>query len=117
MKLKEIKDKLGAKVVCCENQMDIDIISGGGADLMSDVLSASAKGSVLLTGQTTPDVIEICIMAEVGAVVFVRGKKPSEEVIEIAKNNSIPILITHESMFVSCGRLYMEGLRGMDGSW
>jgi len=117
MKLKEIKEKLDATIVCGDNQMDIEIISGGGADLMNDVLSATAKGSVLLTGQTTPDVIEICIMAEVGAVVFVRGKKPSEEVIEKAKSNSIPILLTNESMFVSCGRLYMEGLRGMDGSW
>jgi predicted transcriptional regulator len=117
MKLKEIKDILGATVVCGSDQLHIEIIAGGGADLMDDVLSATAKGSVLLTGQTTPDVIEICIMAEVGAVVFVRGKKPSETVIDMARTNSIPILLTHESMFVSCGRLYMEGLRGMDGSW
>ncbi|MBF0452264.1 MAG: hypothetical protein HQK75_16295 [Candidatus Magnetomorum sp.] len=117
MKLKQIKDILGATLVSGGDQLDIEIISGGGADLMDDVLSATAKGCVLLTGQTTPDVIEICIMAEVGAVVFVRGKKPSESVIEMANANSIPILLTRESMFVSCGRLYMEGLRGMDGSW
>jgi len=117
MKLKEIRDILGATVMSGSKQMDIEIIAGGGADLMDDVLSATAKGSVLLTGQTTPDVIEICIMAEVGAVVFVRGKKPSKSVMEMAKAHSIPILLTHESMFVSCGRLYMEGLRGMDGSW
>ncbi|ETR73914.1 MAG: DRTGG domain protein [Candidatus Magnetoglobus multicellularis str. Araruama] len=117
MKLKEIRDILDATVVCGEEQMNIDIVSGGGADLMSDVLSATAKGSVLLTGQNTPNVIEICIMAEVGAVVLVRGKQPSKKVVEMAKANSIPILLCHESMFVACGRLYMEGLRGMDGSW
>jgi len=117
MKLNEIKDTLNAIVVCGHEKIDIDIASGGGADLMADVLSATAKGSVLLTGQNTSEVIEICIMAEVGAVVFVRGKQPSESVIELATVNSIPILLTHESMFVSCGRLYMQGLRGMDGSW
>jgi len=117
MKLSEIKDTLNAAIICCHEKMDIEIVSGGGADLMTDVLSATAKGSVLLTGQNTSEVIEICIMAEVGAVVFVRGKQPSASVVEQAKANSIPILLTHESMFVSCGRLYMQGLRGMDGSW
>jgi predicted transcriptional regulator len=117
MKLNEIKESLNATIVCGHEKMDIDIVAGGGADLMADVLSATAKGSVLLTGQNTSEVIEICIMAEVGAVVLVRGKQPSEHVIELANANSIPILLTHESMFVSCGRLYMQGLRGMDGSW
>jgi len=117
MKLNEIKDVLNATVVCGHEKMDIEIVAGGGADLMTDVLSATAKGSVLLTGQNTLEVIEICNMAEVGAVVFVRGKQPSSSVIDLAKANSIPILLTHESMFVSCGRLYMQGLRGMDGSW
>jgi predicted transcriptional regulator len=117
MKLNEIKNILNATVVCGHEKMDVEIVSGGGADLMTDVLAATAKGSVLLTGQNTSDVIEICIMADVGAVVFVRGKQASESVIELATANSIPILLTHESMFVSCGRLYMQGLRGMDGSW
>jgi predicted transcriptional regulator len=117
MKLNEIKHTLNATVVCGHEKMDIEIVSGGAADLMSDVLSATAKGSVLLTGQNTSEVIEICIMAEVGAVVFVRGKQASESIIELATANSIPVLLTHESMFVSCGRLYMQGLRGMDGSW
>ena len=117
MKLKEIRDILNATVISGQDKMDIEIVSAGGADLMNDVLSATAKGSVLLTGQTTPDVIDICIMAEVGAVVIVRGKKPSQKVIELAQANSIPLLMTQDSMFVSCGRLYMQGLRGMDGSW
>jgi predicted transcriptional regulator len=117
MKLYEIKDILDATVICGHDKMNTDIFSGGGADLLTDVLSATAKGSILLTGQNTNEVIEICIMAEVGAVVFVRGKKASKSVIELANANSIPILLTNVSMFVSCGRLYMQGLRGMDGSW
>ena len=50
MKLSEIKNTLDAEVLSGHDQMDMNIVGGGGADLMEDVLSAVAKGAVLLTG-------------------------------------------------------------------
>jgi hypothetical protein len=50
-------------------------------------------------------------------LVFVRGKKPPETLIDIAKSYNLPVLLTDYSLFVACGRLYMNGLRGLDGSW
>jgi len=117
MKLSEIKKILDAKIITCENQKNKELISAGGADLMDDVLVSTAKDSVLLTGQIKIEVIEVCNMAEVGAIVFVRGKKPEQKMIDSANTYNIPILLTDYSMFVSCGRLYMNGLRGFDGSW
>jgi serine kinase of HPr protein (carbohydrate metabolism regulator) len=54
---------------------------------------------------------------DIGAVVFVRGKKPDEDVLDLARSYNIPVLSTNRSLFVSCGRLYMNGLRGLDGYW
>ena len=50
-------------------------------------------------------------------VVFVRGKRPDEPVIELARRYNLPVLLTRYSLFVASGRLYMNGLRGLDGSW
>jgi predicted transcriptional regulator len=117
MKLFEIRDILKAEVLVGEDQMDRALFAGGGADLMHDVLSAVAKEAVLLTGLITEEVIRTAKISEVGAVVFVRGKKPSEKTIELAKSYELPVLLTRYSLFVASGRLYMNGLRGIDGSW
>lgn len=117
MKLAEIRDILKADVLIGEDLLEKNILGAGGADLMADILAAAAKDAVLLTGLTTEHVIRTAKIADVGAVVFVRGKKPKKEAVELARSYHLPILLTDYSLFVSCGRLYMNGLRGLDGSW
>ena len=117
MKISEIRDILKAEVLVGEDQMDNSVFAGGGADLMADVLSAVAKGAVLLTGLTTEQVLRTARVAGVAVVVFVRGKRPDQPVIELARSYNLPLLLTRYSLFVASGRLYMNGLRGLDGSW
>ena len=117
MKLYEIKEILNAAVLVGEDQLDKNVVGGGGADLMADVLSAVAREAVLLTGLTTEHVLRVARVAEVGAVVFVRGKMPDKPVLELAQSFKLPIMSTDFSLFVASGRLYVNGLRGLDGSW
>ncbi len=117
MKLSEIKNTLDAEVLSGHDQMDMNIVGAGGADLMEDVLSAVAKGAVLLTGLTTEQALRTATIAGVAAIVIVRGKKPDAKMVEAAVSSGLPILRTRYSLFVACGRLYMDGLRGLDGSW
>ncbi len=117
MKLFEIRDILEAEVLFGEDMLDRDIYGGGGADLMEDVLAAVAKEAVLLSGLTTEQVIRTAKISEIGAVVFVRGKKPGKEAMELARKYALPVLLTRYSLFNACGRLYMQGLRGIEGSW
>lgn len=117
MKVSEIKDILKATLLSGEGQLDRKIISGGAADRMEEILSGVAEGSVLLTGLTTIDVIRTAKISGVGAVVIVRGKKPPDEVVALAKSYDLPLLLTSYTLFASVGRLYMNGLRSYDGSW
>jgi predicted transcriptional regulator len=117
MKISEIKDILDAKVLYGEDQLDNVVTAGGAADLMEDVLAAAAKGCVLLTGVTTDHVVRTAKIVGVGAIVVVRGKQPPDVFIEMAKTHEIPLLLSGYSLFVACGRLYMNGIRGLDGSW
>lgn len=117
MKISEIKDILKAEILVGEDQMDVNVVGAGGADLMADVLSAVAKGAVLLTGLTTEHVLRTARVADVAVVVFVRGKQPDAPVLELARSYGLPVLLTKYSLFVASGRLYMNGLRGLDGSW
>jgi predicted transcriptional regulator len=117
MKIRELKEILKADMLVGDDQLEKVVTGGGAADLMDDVLAAAAKDCALLTGVTTTHVIQTARIVQVGALVIVRGKQPSEEIIALAKSYNIPLLITEYSLFVACGRLYMNGIRGLDGSW
>ncbi len=117
MRISEIKKILKATVLAGEDQMDRNITSAGAADLIEDLLSAAAKGCALLTGVPTEQVIRTSKVVGVEMICIVRGKMPPDSFIELARSCDIPLLLSQYSLFIACGRLYMNGIRGLDGSW
>lgn len=85
-----------------------------GADLMSDVLASIRPDAVLLTGLCNPQVIRTAIIADITAIVFVRGKQPDQEAIELADEEDIPLITTKLGLFESCGILYQAGLSSFE---
>jgi predicted transcriptional regulator len=115
MKLSEIVQELEAIPLTGEDKLDHEVARCGAADLMSDVLARSTEGILLMTGLTSVQTLRTAQIAGVLAVVYVRGKRPAPDVIELAKGGHIPLFSTPYSMFVSCGRLHARGMVGLDG--
>ena len=115
MKLSEIIEALEGKLLTGDGFLEKDITTCGASDLMSDILAGLSEGCILLTGLTTVQVIRTAMVADVGAVVFVRAKTPPPEVIKLAEENQLPLISSPYSMFVSCGRLHACNLTGLDG--
>ena len=110
MKLSEIQSILNAEVLT--GNPDIEINTACGCDLMSDVLAFVKDQSLLLTGLINSQVIRTAEMMDIVAVCFVRGKKPAEDVIELADERGIAILTTAQPLYSACGKLYEKGLGG-----
>ena len=117
MKVYEVQEALDAEVLTGQDRLDRTVVGAGGADIMAAFLSAATKDAVILTGSTGDEVIRTAKVAEVAAVVFVRGNKPDDSAIELARAYDLPTMVTNHSLFVASGKLYMNGLRGLDGSW
>ena len=115
MKISTIKDLLDAKVLVCEENLNKDVASAFGCDLMSDVLAYVKDQSVLLSGLVNPQVIRTAVMMDMVCIVFVRSKTPTEEMLELAKESGIVIMTTDKTMYTSCGLLYSNGLVGSSG--
>jgi len=81
---------------------------------MSDVLASIQPEAVLLTGLCNPQVIRTAQMADVAAVVLVRGKAPQEETISLAEKEGIPLILSPYGMFELCGRLHQAGLPSLE---
>ena len=99
-----------------QGDCEVEISCAGAADLMSDVLAFAVPGSVLLTGLCNPQVVRTAEMADIAALIFVRGKRPPPETVALAVEKGIPIVTTPFTMFEACGRLYQAGLRGRHAS-
>ncbi len=91
-----------------------EVKGGCGADLMSDVLASIQPEAVLLTGLCNPQVIRTAQMADVAAIILVRGKTPPEETIDLAREEGIPLISSPFGMFELCGRLYQAGLTSLE---
>jgi predicted transcriptional regulator len=111
MQLLDICDLLDCKVYTPRERLaGVSIQFGCASDLMSDVLAFSRSGAVLLTGLVTVQTIQTAFIAEIDAVVVVRGKKPTDDVLALAREKGIPVLATPYSMYEACGLLYRKGL-------
>ncbi|MCX7779506.1 MAG: DRTGG domain-containing protein [Negativicutes bacterium] len=112
MKLIDVQKILRAEVLCGGEYLTRDVEVACGADLMSDVLAFTKEKALLLTGLTNIQVIRTAEMSDLVGIVFVRGKRPGPEVLQLAAAKGIPLLLSDYPMYESCGILYRVGLKG-----
>jgi predicted transcriptional regulator len=115
MTLNDIRKVLDAEVIAGNERLDKEIGYAFAADLLSDVLAIArrgADGALLITGNITLQVIYTADVVDLGAILFVRGKRPTESMVQLANQMQIPLLMTSYIMFETCGRLYQRGLKG-----
>jgi predicted transcriptional regulator len=112
LKLREVKEILEANIVVGQEKLDMEVSTAFGADLMSDVMAFAKAGSLLLTGLTNAQVVKTAANRRIAAIILVRGKEPSTEAIDEAKELQIPILTTKYILFETAGILYSRGIVG-----
>ncbi len=112
MYLFEIRDTLQATVLCGEDQLDREVRSACASDFMSDVLAYVKDQGLLLTGMVNPQVVRTAEMMDMKCIVFVRGKVPGPDIVELARERDIVVMRSELRMFIACGLLYSRGLAG-----
>ncbi len=114
LKLKDVKQILTAEVIWgSEEQMELEVDFAGASDLMSDVLAFSVPGLLFLTGLANSQSVRTADIIEAKAIIYVRGKRPDAEGLELAMQKGLPILSTKYMMYEACGLLRQRGLPGI----
>jgi len=111
MKVAEAVKILDGQFFGGEDKADLEVVSACGADLMSDVMAFVKDRVILLTGLVNPQVIRTAELLDIHCVIFVRGKIPTREMVEMAEESDIILAGTKLSMYISCGKLYEAGLK------
>lgn len=112
MTVREVQQVLDARLLAGNDRLDLEVKSACSSDMMSDVLAFSKDSGVLLTGLCNPQVIRTAEMMDIICVVFVRGKKPDQTILDMAKERGLVVMETGHRMFSASGLLYQAGLRG-----
>jgi len=106
-----LREILQAEVLCGEELLGGNAEGIYASDLMSDVLAYGNAGSILLTGLCTKQAVITAFLALFKAVVFIRGKLPTPEMIAFAKEKHLVVFMTETDMFEACLKLgYLAGV-------
>ena len=111
MQVKDIVDILKCQILV-EGDLNQEVKTACGSDMMSDVLAFVKDQAVLLTGLMNQQVVRTAEMMDIICIIFVRSKEPAPEVVELARQKDIAVMTTTHRMFTACGLLFGAGLNG-----
>ena len=111
MTLSDIVNLLDGEVLVQGKGLDVEVPCAFASDLISDILMCTKEPTLLLTGLTNNQVIRLSDMIDLTGIVFVRGKKPLQDVIEMAAERGLPIVSTKFTLYRCSGILFNAGLR------
>jgi predicted transcriptional regulator len=114
MLLHEIVEIIEGELLTPEDDAEnVEVHHAFASDLMSDVLAFASSDMLLITGLTNPQSVRTAEMADMPAILFVRGKQPPEMTVDLAERIGIAVLLSPYTMFETSGLLYEAGLQGI----
>ena len=111
MGIQEIVKLIDGTIICENSSSDESVSRAFASDLMSDVLTLNTDSLLLITGLANLQTVRTAEMADIKNILFVRNKKPSPEMVSIAKREGITIISCSKSMFATCGILFDAGIK------
>jgi predicted transcriptional regulator len=108
MKVKELADKLGMKILTGAEGLDKEVEGGYTGDLLSWVMSHAAKGDVWVTVQIHVNIIAVAVLLEMAAIIVPENIPVEDSTLEKANQEGIAILQSGESAFNLCALIKAE---------
>lgn len=112
MRLETLRNLLRCEVLTGVDALDTEIDTAVASDAMSVVLASSHPRALMITGLTNIQSVRTAQVAFLPAIMYVRGSRPTEATIKVARDNKTVLLSTKLDMFDCCGILYSHGVRG-----
>ena len=89
-------------VVTATDHGSLDITEVIVSDLMSDVLTVEEEDFILVTSLASEQVIRTADIVGARGVMLVNGKRPSDSMITLAREDDITLLATKNRTFPAC---------------
>jgi predicted transcriptional regulator len=112
MRLEKLRDLLRCEVLTGADGLETEIDTVVASDAMSVVLASPHPQALMITGLTNIQSVRTAQVAFLPAIMYVRGRRPTETTVKLARDSKTVLLSTELGMFDSCGILYSHGIKG-----
>ncbi len=106
MKVQELVEKLGLKVLAGSNGLDREIDGCYISDLLSDVMGNAQEGNIWITLQTHKNVMAVASLKEMSCIILVKDLGANEDTINQANVEELLILQSSLPTFEIAGLVY-----------
>lgn len=106
MKLNELADRIGARIVTKDERtgrIEIDRYAHG--DRVSDLLNEATESALLVTDLSNALLPRVAELMDVPAVCLLNGAVPAPEVVDAAIANGVALLVSPFDVHETCHRL------------
>jgi len=91
MKISELAERTGLTAI--NDYTDREVEGVYISDMVSDIITSAKRNSVLITLQTHKSLIAAANLVAAAMVVVVKGRRPSDDVVELATRTGIAVFV------------------------
>jgi serine kinase of HPr protein (carbohydrate metabolism regulator) len=106
MKVKDIIEKLGLRVLTAPDRLDVEVSGGYTSDLLSDVMANGRPRNIWITLQTHQNIVAVAKLRELAAIVLVNNRTPEPDTLKTAEEEKVPLLVTADSAFTISWKIH-----------
>ena len=106
MKIATIVQALGLEVRCGKDSLDKEVTGGYTGDLLSDVMGNSKEGYIWITRQVHQNIVAVASLKEHAGIILINSCQPTQETLEKAESEKIPIMVSDLPAFEISGKIY-----------
>jgi len=106
VKLSEVQNRLGLKLVTKITNLDRDVAGGYASDLLSWVMAHAKENDIWITIQSHQNIVAVASLLNLAAIIVAEGANIDDSTIQKAEQENIPIYSSDKSIYELCGILY-----------
>lgn len=106
MTVNEIMESLNLSVAAGESSLSNKIVDVYACDLLSWVMGHAKGKSAWVTIQTHPNVVAVAVLMDLSCIIVPESAEIEENTIAKANEEGIPILVSKDSGYTICCKLY-----------
>jgi hypothetical protein len=107
MRISELAEKTGLAAI--NDYRDREIEGVYVSDMVSDIITSAKRNSVLVTLQTHKSLVAAANLVGAAMIVVVKGRKPSDDVVELATRTGIALFVSDLDTWGFAKRLVQLG--------
>lgn len=108
LSLEELAERIGARVIVPGANEGVRVNKIYAGDRVSDLLHEASQKTLLVTKLANLQMVRVAELIEVPGICFVDDTNPSEEIIELARDNGTLLMVSPLGIFETCGLIFQS---------